>query len=311
MNTKDLNATRAPRTVQCTSCLGAEEPDDIFTVKVPHTKRKLSLCYTCYANSIDKCMICENEEILSHQISNFEVVKLEDAIRSTIPPGIFAIRYDQRAKQPGIENTEIFVAELPFKNAEFPRSGIICKKCSKPYSTLYKALYKPYTKQKEIAHTKSTILNTNMLRDLEYDIFEPDAYKNAYWNALKKIYTLPDTVQTYHEHIFVEHKGVKVYSTGEEQTWFTVNPEPRYRGKGVLGAKKGVFAVWELANYDKFFQIEKDRAEQVTQGPKHWSPNPEVQAALIAPKPTIINAIDIGILTQDGILGQSCELLFF
>jgi len=279
----------------CARCNEEVDIEDSYFVPVTGTKDEEALCHRCYSEIIDRCMICEDEEILPQDVSNFEVIKLEDAECLGVPPGIYNT---SRRKY-------TFVSNLPCREAEIYRSGIICKKCCKPYKARYKEIYSPYTQEKEIEHTRTLMLKTQMLRDLEYDVKAQNQSRANYWTKLKEKYSLPQKIQTYHEHIYLEHKGVKIFNAGNSDAWLTTHPEPRYRTHGKAEID-GVFAIWELPHYDQYFQ------QFIAIGEKEGvCTSIEKYAEQSAAKPTVIHAIDTGYLTQEGIVGQCCEILHF
>lgn len=108
-------------------------------------------------------------------------------------------------------------------------------------------------------HLRKVILaNPDMLRDLECDRIAIDAdgddlpgADDSPWADLKQRLNLPD-LPTYHEWVFVEHRGVKVYSVcskdSDGDSWMTWHPEPRFRN---YGHGPDVFSIGSLPNYKK------------------------------------------------------------
>jgi hypothetical protein len=154
--------------------------------------------------------------------------------------------------------------------------------------------------QIEKAHTRNTILeNPDMLRELECDN-ETNRQTGAYahkWEDLQKRYDLP-LLPTYHEWLFVEHQGVKVFTTSPLSTpyhaegWFVLRPEPCYRN--THRSNEGLmFAACSLPTYPKIDHGKMD-------GPHAYNSYNRQRYS----KPAIINAINQGILTQNGVIGK-------
>lgn len=261
-------------------------------------------CSGCYSELIETCQLC-SEEVQSSEISDFIVCKTELSITGDRPPGIYRVLnwpFMTSSMLGGgwIHSYDLlFIDKLPKPDEQIEISGKLCRKCAAPYQRAYRLAYghrspgsfgfskRGWELQK--SRTRNVILaNPEMLRDLECDA---DSYK---FRKLKEIYDLPDGLPTYHEWIFVKHKGVKVFYAGYKRadSWMTWHPEPKYRTNG---HGPHCFAPSGLPAYEKH-------------APTHDSSGYEyscISRDLIAARPAVIEAIELGILRQDGVFDQN------
>jgi len=217
------------------------------------------VCDECYNSLTNECQLC-HERFEDRDTSRFILVKAELGITDRRPPGIYWVASRPFLSVPTIGGGSlhgsdvVFVDNLPESDRAYEISGHICKGCAnrKRYESKLRHVYgkrklKSYDPErwiKERKYTRRVILaNPNMLRDLECDTTHEGkdgiylCYANANdWIDIKKLYRLPD-LPTYHEWLFVEHQGVRVYKTcsSYDACWLSVSPEPRFRsGAGCL-----------------------------------------------------------------------------
>ncbi len=220
------------------------------------------VCDECYYELTSECQLCR-ERYEDRYISRFILVKAELGSTDRRPPGIYWVASRPFLSVPLIGSGSlhgsdvVFVDKLPEFDRAYEISGYICKGCAKRrrYESNLRHVYgkrklKSYDPErwiKERRYTRRVILaNPNMLRDLECDTTHEDendrhlSYANANdWNDIKKLYGLPD-LPTFHEWLFVEHQGVRVYKTcfsygSCDPGWLSISPEPRFRsGAGCL-----------------------------------------------------------------------------
>jgi hypothetical protein len=218
------------------------------------------VCDECYDELTNECQLCR-DRFEDRDTSRFILVKAELGSTDRRPPGIYWVASRPFLSVPMIGGGHlhgsdlVFVDKLPEFDQAYEISGHICKGCAKRkrYESKLRHVYgkrklKSYDPDrwiKERKYTRRVILaNPNMLRDLECDTTHKDengrhlSYANANdWNDIKKLYSLPD-LPTFHEWLFVEHKGVRVYKTSlsmHDPGWLSVSPEPRFRrGAGCL-----------------------------------------------------------------------------
>lgn len=237
--------------MQCARC-GAEINDG-NAMGAEYDGQYTDVCEECWYNLTNECTLC-NERVDESDTSEFILVKAELSTTGDRPPGIYRVisRPFLMCSMIGGDSMTnyavMFIDKLPEFDAAYELSGPICKTCAKPYAETCKKVYGrgPYKlfsnrrMAKEVAHTRKIILaNPDIIRDLECDSVDRGADGNHYpyadataWNRLRKMYNLPD-LPTFHEWLFLEHQGVKVYCTcrfsGRDPGWLSLSPEPRWR----------------------------------------------------------------------------------
>lgn len=221
-----------------------------------------NVCRECYDEIVKTCQLCDSDDVMPSDVSEYILVKTEFApSHPAKPPGIYRIlsRPFMMSCIIGTDslfsNDVLFIDKLPKRDSEYEISGHICKECAKPYMSVYMNAYRyrpdlepimadysgckdrterwhallQYTRQGWIIqreHTRKVIMdNREMLRDLECDADDSD------WTDLQELYELPK-LPTYHEWLFLEHKGVRVFRRYDhDSAWLTLRPEPLYRNQ--------------------------------------------------------------------------------
>ena len=266
-------------------------------------------CEECEYQQTTDCNICE-EQIEIEDASDFILMKADLSATGQRPPGV----YLRKTKGPFMvqpmlgagwltSHSVLFVDKLPKRSDEYDLSGYICQQCSKKYADIVARIYESDRSwDVERKFTRDIILaNPDMLRDLECDSVSKDEHgkhlryaNDNDWNDIKKIYDLPD-LPTFHEWIFVEHNGVKVFQTrhpgyfsGDDPGWLALSPEPRFRsGAGCLFPQ--TFAPCSLPTHEGF--------------DNDW--NSKYYIGRRKAIEAVVSAIDQGILRQDGIFDES------
>lgn len=278
----------ATKTVACWKCGERIDREDSYPLETD-SRKWVNACEECYRDSLTDCTLCE-DGVEGSRVSDFILVKAEFGVTGDRPPGIYRT-LDRPFYTAGLIGSGwltgyqiLFVDRLPKADEEWEISGHICTDCAKPYEAKLEAAYGPTLPKTfdgsrweiEKAHTRNVILaNPDMLRDLECDANDHD------WLDIKKLYDLPD-LPTFHEWLFVEHKGVKVFRTIKGwASWLTLRPEPTYRNSHKQTML--LFAPSGLPTYED-------------DGVYHYGKSDKLPMAAVKA------AIDAGILTQDGIL---------
>lgn len=311
--------------IPCEECGTELDEDDDETYG---TDKHGTLCRECYDEYVETCQLCGNDDVYPANVSEFIVVKNELAGRAMCPgiylvlarPFIFGSMLGGGSIQ---ESYVLFVDKLPKPDKHYEISGYICKGCAKPYTKTLREAYAGHTAKwldanrwgrpkkgrkntwdLETERMRAVILaNPDMLRDLECDTIDEDSEGNhlcyadaSAWKELKERCKLPDGIPTYHELVFVEHKGVKIYYCSDWQAedstqtgWLTWHPEPRFRNNG---HGKDCFSASSLPQYI--------RRDEDTPSYYDYEQKKRERAAVIA-------AIDAGMLTQQGPQGIRAE----
>lgn len=266
--------------------------------------KDVDVCESCYSDIISVCQLCSEDTQPSH-VSEYILVKAELGGTSTRPPGIYRILSRPFLSIPMIGSGSmhasdvLFIDRLPEFDEKYDISGHICTKCASRFVEKCADIYgrrklKSYDETQwkcEREHTRQTILSyPDLLRDLECDQanYAPDGshldYANAnQWLGLKRLYDLPDGLPTFHEWLFVEHHGLKVFSSyrGRDPSWFSLSPEPRFRhGAGRLFPT--TFAASSLPTHEPY-----DSSRQYYHGNR-------------LAREAIVKAIEMGLVRQDG-----------
>lgn len=304
MSTETAQEEDQEETVECEEC-GT-------TLRIDHdsidsTDKHENLCRECFHEYVDTCQLCGDAEVYPSAVSKFIVVKTELA-RENMPPGIYMVLTRPFLLIPLIGGGSItdyavlFIDKLPKTDRHFEISGHICAECAKPYEATFHAAYgglsaeaidkrvfaksKPQVPGKydlESARMREVILaNPDMLRDLD----EGPKYRYR-WDTIRKRCGLTDDMPTYHEYIFVEHKGVRIYYSWVPEPepyraaygvgWLTWQPYNRSNGHRDCFCPSGL-PTYVPSGKDSYYDYERTERER---------------AACIA-------AIDAGILTQNG-----------
>jgi hypothetical protein len=241
------------------------------------------VCHDCYYKAVNTCQLCGNTDVLDKDLSNYILVKDELAGTADGLPGIYKILSRPFLSIPTVGggslyyNDVLFVDCLPRPDETFEISGHICKQCAWPYSRTYGAVYGQIRERRLRGYRRTHRLraaekrrvtevftrNPKRLRDLEACEWEIE--------NLRERWLLP-RVPFYHERLFLEHAGVKVYRCYDfDSDWLTLRPEPDYRHSGGT-TRNVVFAPSGLPTfdmeacmklnpyYDKQQQAELDRA---------------------------------------------------
>lgn len=284
------------------------------------------VCGECYDEIVTTCQLCGRDDCMPSEVSRFILVKRELA-RSRRFPGIYRVTSNPFLSIPLIGSASLdewhlaFIATLPKPDREFEISGEICNKCAVPYERIWKQVYhygpeykhlrrRPLPKiptkkdskrgrwrytwwpthwHTEREHTRASLLrDPRAVRDLEC---WPDYWSD--WRDLRNLYRLPKDMATWSKWVVIEHKGVTVYSLYSDkpnhnywyQGWLVMSPDPRYRGSiapSFDGAdRKLIFCASSLPNYKE-------------SGNSYYYGESDSRRA-------IIDAIDRGILTQEGV----------
>lgn len=264
-----------------------------------------NLCEDCYLDETNECMIC-GERFEDEDTSDFILAKAELSSTGKRPPGIYRVTSRPFMVQPMLGDGWLtpsrirFVDKLPSPSSEYEISGHICNGCAEPYRLTHDKIYGGDDSwDRERQYTRDVILsNRDMLRDLECDSTTEGAdgkyltYSSAKdWEDIQDTYQLPD-LPTYHEWIFIEHAGIKVFRTCQSYSssdpgWLSLSPEPRFRsGAGRLFPE--TFAPSGLPTYESF----------------DWNDSRYYEGARRA-REAIVKSIDRGFLRQDGIFDAS------
>lgn len=181
----------------------------------------------------------------------------------------------------------LWIAPLPKPDETYDISGHICRSAAVPFAKIWRKTYgaaglkaaatlrhkeapkydkwdqrHPSTQNRqrraEWFHARKTVLeNPDILRNLECDQTDTDEEgnhipyaDNSHWKDVQEALALPDGLPTYHEWVFVEHKGTKVYYAGYKgaDSWMTLDPEPKARSNG---HGPNCFAISGLPNWGK------------------------------------------------------------
>lgn len=294
---------------ECDRC-GCEVREDASYWAEGHTH----VCSECYHAIVKTCQLCGDDDVMPSGVSEFILVKNELARTATRLPGIYRIKRRPFLCIPMIgggslmEADVVFVDRLPKPDREYEISGHVCKKCAQSYAKRFRAIYggvsdrfhsvrgkfiNPMAERERVRVASVARRHPTMLRDLEEDA----VYTLA---ELRQSWDLPH-VQTWHEWLLLEHKGVKVYAIypGDRygDSWLSLRPEPRYRDDrcrepGVIFCASGLptYPQWDYeANRDTYHN-HYDYARQHS-------------------RPAIIAAIDQGLVTQTGVRNERGELL--
>lgn len=258
-------------------------------------------CYDCYRASLTDCMLCE-EGVEEDQVSPYIVVKTEFAETGGRLPGIYRIRQRPFMTSAMIGGGWIhggdvlFIDRLPKADAFFEISGNICFGCAEKhgYPSADSRVYgrtkdTEILRRKERRHVQGVVAeHPEMLRDLETDAVDEDFQR---WCPL------PVFAPTYHELLFLDHHGVRVFWTGGRSvTWLTIRPEPRFRNTscfpgGIIFAPTGL-KTWEPIKLDP--NRSKDRhGKYFDDGYRYGSEHDFIEAA----RQACIRAIDKGLIT--------------
>lgn len=297
-------------TLKCDSC-GEEFDED--------SRRGLGdsdvLCEDCYENNTNECQLC-HERVEDTDTSPFILVKAEFGSTGHRPPGIYRVTDRPFMTCPMIGSgwlhggDVVFVDKLPEFGRAYEISGHVCNDCAAPWAAKFQEVYGDDVQGDdenkwlvEREHTRKTILaNPDMLRDLECDPSSegPDCkymtYANANdWEELRDLYDLPE-LPTFHEMLFVEHRGVKVYRTCKggyfnNVSWLALSPEPRYR-RGAGSIFPETFAASGLPTYDR-------------------DPSRSYYDNYDDSMKAVIKAIDRGLLKQDGCYDENGEPVIY
>lgn len=276
------------KTVACWNCGERIDRDDSYVMETD-SRKYVNACEECYRDSQTDCTLCM-EAVDGSEVSEFILVKAEFGVTGKRPPGIYktyggAFYVSPLIGAGWLTNYQVlFVDRLPRADDEWEISGHICAGCAKPYKTKCNEMYGPNLPKMfdpsrweiEKTYTRNVIVaNPDMLRDLECDADDSD------WTDIKKLYDLPE-LPTFHEWLFVEHKAVKVFRTSKfSSSWLTLRPEPLFRNSHKQTPL--IFAPSGLPTYKSDGTYNYGRNDRL------------VMAAITA-------AIDVGVLTKDGVL---------
>lgn len=286
------------------------------------------VCSHCYDEHVLTCQIC-GEEVMPHEVSSYIVVKVElgECSHPNDLPGIYRVRHRPFMSVPMIGSPSLhsgdllFVDVLPKPDDWFDISGYTCRQCAKRYDAIYWQAYAKAFADEKIKRraqrssyrlkrgwfpvaaaqnrriTAAFTKHPERLMDLECD---PDELADEYGHVI-----LP-RVKTYHDYVALQHKGVTVYrcylSDQERYSgWLLLRPEPRYRGmcsgscyhNGEKLDGQVLFSACNLPTWKK---------------PKDWPCHSSYDSERSA-KQAILDAIDQGLLRQDGVFGRDGEPL--
>lgn len=311
-------ADESPETLECKCCGNEVDYEETY-----HLDGTGDVCRECYDQEIETCQLCGDTDVQEKQISDFILCKAELSTTAKRPPGIYRVLsypFMTSSMLGGgwIHGYDVlFIDKLPKADEHYEISGKICTNCAAPYEAKRKQAYgrRPLAKfrfdkkgwEAERAHTRATILaNPDILRDLECDADE--------WGDLQELYDLPE-LPTYHEWVFLEHRGVKVYYAGykSSDSWMTLRPEPRFRTNG---HGMDAFAISGLPNWKKHHDAHETAAAHSLQRTfrnidkpprslaehKRWLSPYDTDRAIA--KAVTIEAIELGYITQQGIFDR-------
>lgn len=284
------------RKKKCYQCGTPTRPDDMLGAECTPRGRWKDVCQECYHDIVCTCQVCGDTDVMPSDVSDFTLLKAELATTGTRPPGIYRIR-----SRPFMTSSMlgggfihgydlVFVDRLPKPDHKCEISGHVCAKCAVNYAAKFQAAYgceiealKAFDKaswEKERQHTRATILaNPDMLRDLECT---PDEWSR--WADLKELYDLPD-MATYHEWLFLEHKGVRVFRCYRgSSSWLALDPDPKYRD-----GRYGHALIFDASSLPTWY---RDCDEHRYEHP-------------VEDRRAVIAAIEQGILTQSGVRKQA------
>lgn len=294
-----------PETIICHQC-GMETPfDESLGAEIGDDGKWQDVCRECYDEIVEACQICGRDDVMPSNVSEFIVVKTELADTASRLPGIYKIKHRPFLSIPMIGSGSlhasdvVFVDRLPRRDSKFEISGHTCNECAKPYASKFEAVYgkvrparnfrRDPMEERERIHAAATVAdNPDMLRDLEIDTADED---------LQRWCPLPVFATTYHEQLFLEHKGVRVYWTSRgSANWLTMRPEPSFRNTsywppGIVFAPSGL-KTWEDIQLDPDRRKDQWGAYYDT-GYRYGHEHDYLNAARAA----CIRAIDQGLIT--------------
>ena len=281
------------------------------------------VCSQCYDEHVLTCQIC-GEQVMPHEAGSCIVVKLElgECAHPCSLPGIYRVRRRPFLSVPIVGSPSLhpdsllFVDVLPKPDDDFEISGHTCRQCAKRYDAIYWQAYaKAFADAKlkrraqrssyrlkrgwwpvEAAQrrriTEAFTKHPERLMDLECEL---DELADDYGHVI-----LP-RAKTYHDYVALQHRGVTIYKSylSEHERysgWLLLRPEPRFRrmsqgsfyhdGKNLDGSV--MFSAGSLPTW---------------QQPKDWPYHSNYDSEQSA-KRAIIDAIDQGLLRQDGVFSR-------
>jgi hypothetical protein len=294
------------------------------------------VCRECFYDNVSTCQICGDEEVCDSQLSAYILVKAE--FSGDRPPGIFRVLRRPFMSIPLIGNGHLhtsdvaWVAPLPKPSHDYDSSGHICKACSKPYEAIWKRVYQYAPRAKsygpkvrwnkvkkpgqrhhgkthrhywwphkhwltERAHTRRHLLkHPAILRDFESPlIINPDTgYKHTHLHNIESIYSIDlSRRRTWHDWTLFRYKGVSIYGCysihDKLGSWLMLDPDPlkrclSYRNRNPYA----VLVPYCLPTFPK---------ESISESGYSYIKNDIAKKA-------IIEAIDQGLLRQDGVYAR-------
>jgi hypothetical protein len=331
--------------IECASCgCTIEDPESYGAYW--HEDYEGDICDECHREETNTCALCGEDGVMPSDVSRFILAKVElmACCSDARPPGIY-----MEARRPWMSSGMIgsphvyasdlrFIAPLPELDTEYEISGTICKSCARPYQAIAARVYlwrsnRPHW-QVEKAHTRAALLaNLNMLRDLECANVDVGPVWGgndlSTWKGMRDTYDLPEGLETYHQWVFVDHQGVKVYYAGyrKASSWMTLRPEPQFRCNG---HGRHAFSVCSLPNWRKHEAayrtkvgtslmemhqrigphacLERWKNEQIRYGVTNPDPLDYYRKSVslytlqeAIPEAVTIEAIELGYIRQDGI----------
>lgn len=283
---------------ECESCHADLDTEEIEN---PHEDEDGDvICDNCYRDSLVDCQICEDGHE-ANDMSQFILVKAELAETGNRIPGVYTRTDRTTMMHCMLGSTELlggnilFIEQLPWRDDVIEISGEICKQCAEKrcYNVLKNAAYGLETNGQKLAELeKKRVLEVvtqspEILQDLDTDTLD---------EKILRWCDLPSDKPTYWPLIFLDYKGVKIYSTiKNNSTWLTIRPEPSFRGKYTPGL---VFTATGLSTWEPI-KLDPNRTKDpggnyYDTGYRYGHESDQMEACREACR----KAIDLGLITQ-------------
>jgi len=298
--------------IECASCGGTiDDPEsgDAYW----HEDYDGDVCADCYDAKTHTCQLCGDTDVMPSALSGFIVVKRELAPPSR-PPGIFRILNQPFLSIPLIGSSHMhatdvcWIDRLPKRDCDFDVSGHICKTCAPRYERIWKKHFQYEPKQSrgwwsayhwhiEKRRTRKALMaHPDILRDLETPHFwnPSDHHRVSDIRRLEEIYSIRIRARTWHEWLVFRHKGVSIYGCYSPRcdldSWLLLTPDPRYR---CLSHRAEVPHLVLVASCLPTYPETPPKPGETYYFESHYE-------KLVNSKKAIIDAIDHGLLTQNG-----------
>jgi len=136
----------SPTSIDCASC-GSTIEDPESGGAYWHEDFDGDVCWDCYHDNVDTCVLCGDDDLMPSQVSPYILVKHELAQSAGRPPGIFRILSRPFLSIPLIGSGSMhdrdvaWIDRLPQPSHHYDISGHICRKCAAPYERTWKRHY--------------------------------------------------------------------------------------------------------------------------------------------------------------------------